>query len=390
MSGSYGTTACGGASGLNHSFDVVVVGGGVIGCSTAFHLARKGAKVMVVEKQSLGGHSLTLTAGILAAQMEADAPDAFLELRRASRALFPHLVDEIIELSGIDPEFEASGVWHAAASEEDKKSLLEKKRWQEGRALPVEWLESNAVRQVHPGIGENCGALYCPSDAQIESGLWVQALIEASRRKGVRFMDHAPFPMEFVRDRRRVAGIRTKDDVVSCDQMILTAGAWTSFLLEKLRISLPLQPVKGELMVLAGVPRAFRGPVFAAAGYVVPHPDGRLVIGSTEERVGFNAQPTLEAQRTLADWAAVWCPGLSGLPVVEFQAGLRPGTADHRPVMGRLWDYDNLFISSGHFKSGILLSPFAGQFMADGILDSRWDPLGLPFSPERFYGKVPG
>ncbi|MBL8024506.1 MAG: glycine oxidase ThiO [Elusimicrobia bacterium] len=372
---------------MNHSFDVVVVGGGVIGCSTAFHLARKGAKVMVVDKRAIGGHALSLTAGILAAQMEAEAPDAFFDLRRASRALFPSLVDEIIETSGMDPEFEVSGVWHAAASEQDKIILLEKKRWQEERALSVEWVEPDVLKGVHPGIGENRGALFCPSDAQIESGQWVQALAEASRRKGVRFLDHVPPPLELVRDRRRVAGVRTKDDLISCDQVVLAAGAWTSFLLDQLRISLPLEPVKGELMVLAGVPRAFRGPVYATSGYVVPHPDGRLVIGATEERVGFNAQPTLEAQRNLADWAALWCPGLSGLPVVEFQAGLRPGTADSWPIMGRLWDYDNLFISAGHFKSGILLSPFAGQFMADGILDGRWDPLGAPFSPERFHGK---
>lgn len=368
---------------MNHSFDVLVVGGGVIGCSTAYHLAKKGAKVMVVERRSVGGQAASLTAGILAAHSESDRPDALFDFCRASLSLFPSLVDELTEFSGIDPEFELCGVWRVAETEEEKTALLEKKRWLEERAVPVEWQDFPRLGEVHPGLGESLGGLCCPSDGQMNSGSWVLSLAEASRRKGVRFLDQVP-SLDFVRDRRRVAGVRTKDDVISCDKMVLTAGAWTSFLLESLRISLPLEPVKGQLMVLAGVPRAFRGPVYAGAGYLVPRADGRLVIGSTEERVGFDVQPTLEAQRSLADWASRWCPGLNELPVVEFQAGLRPGTVDGGPVMGRLWDYDNLFIAGGHYKRGILLSPLTGQFMADGILDGRWDPLGDPFSPDRF------
>ena len=373
---------------MNHSFDVLIVGGGVIGCSTAYQLAKKGAKVMVVERRSIGGHAATIIAGVLAAQSESDSPDALFDLCRASLSLFPSLVEELAETSGIDPEFESCGVWHVAETEEEKKALLEKKRWQEDRALPVVWQEADRVQETHPGLGETMGALCCPADGQINSAQWVLALAEASRRKGVRFLDQVS-PMDFVRDRRRVAGVRTKEDVISCDKMILAAGAWNTLLLESLRISLPLEPVKGQLMVLASVPRSFRGPVYASSGYLVPHADGRLVIGTTEERVGFDVQPTLDAGRALADWASRWCPGLSGLPVVEFQAGLRPGTADGGPVMGRLWDFDNLFIAGGHYKRGILLSPFSGKFMADGVLDGRWDPLGLPFSPDRFRVKEP-
>jgi glycine oxidase len=371
---------------LNHSFDVLVVGGGVSGCSIAYHLAKKGAKVMVVERRSIGGYAASLTAGILAVQPEAEAPDALFDLCRASRSLFPSLVDEIALLSGIDPELEFNGVWRAAQTADEKTALLEKMRWQQSRALPVEWQEPDRLKTIHPGLGESLGALWCPSDGQIDSGQWVYALAEASRRKSVRFLDQVS-PLDLVRDRRRVAGVRTKDEVILCDKLVLAAGVWTSFLLESLRIFLPLEPVKGQLMVLAGVPRAFRGPVYAGSGYLVPRSDGRLVIGTTEERVGFDVQPTLDAQRSLADWASRWSPGMNALPVVEFQAGLRPGSADGGPVMGRLWEFDNLFIAAGHYKKGILMSPFTGQFMADGILDERWDPLGVPFSPDRFRAK---
>lgn len=370
---------------MSQYFDVGIIGGGVVGCSTAFQLAKKGAKVMVVEKRVIGGQASGVAAGILAAQEEASAPDAFFDMCRASQNLFPSLVDEVRQLSGIDPDYEACGVWRVAASEEEKTALLEKKKWQEERALRVEWQEPGRLAELHPGLGECVGALYCPTDGHINSVRWVQSLAESARRKGVRFLDHVP-GLEFVQDGRRIVGIRTRDEMIAADHWVLAAGAWTSFLLEPLKISLPLEPVKGQLMILAGVPRAFRGPVYAAPGYLVPWSDGRLIIGATVERVGFNVRPTLEAQRFLADLAARWCPGLSSLPVVEFQAGLRPGTADGKPVMGRLWEYDNLFISTGHFRNGILLSPFTGRYMADGILEGRWDPLGDSFKPDRFRG----
>jgi glycine oxidase len=145
---------------MNHSFDVLVVGGGVIGCSTAYHLARKGAKVMVVEKRAIGGYAASLTAGILAAQAESDAPDALFDLCRASRSIFPSMVDEIIEFSGIDPALEMGGVWRAVETEDDKKALLEKKRWQEERHHPVDWQEPDRVKEIHPGLGESLGALH--------------------------------------------------------------------------------------------------------------------------------------------------------------------------------------------------------------------------------------
>lgn len=371
---------------MNHTFDVLVVGGGVIGCSVAFQLSKKGAKVMVVERGPIGGEAVALTAGLLAAHADADEPSPLFEVGRTSIALFAGQVEEVRDLSGIDPEYDPCGIWVAASTPEGHTRLLDKMRWQQERSILVEWLDPAAVKEIHPGLGENLGAAFFPADGHIDSGLWTLGLAEASRRKGVRFLDQAS-GLEFLRERRRVAGVRAGEETLLADQVVLTAGSRTSLVLESLRISIPLEPVKGQLMVLAGVPRAFRGPVFAGAGYLVPRSDGRLVVGTTYERAGFDSRPTLDAQRFLADWAARWCPGLRDLPVVDFQGGLRPGTPDNAPLMGRLWDYDNLFIASGHYKSGILLSAFTGKYMAEGILDGRWDPLGASFLPERFREK---
>lgn len=368
---------------MSQYFDVAVVGGGVIGCSIAYHLAKKGAKVVVVEKRGIGGQASSVAAGMLAAQEEAPAPDAFFAACMASRALFNELVPQVREESAIDPEWETTGIWRVAADEDEAATLRAKMRWQEERGLAVEWVGPEALAEQHPGLAPAVGALYCPTDGQINSARWVRALAEAARKRGVRFLDHTP-SVDFVREGRRVAGLRFAGELLAADHTVLAAGAWTPFLLEALELSLPLEPVKGQLMVLAGVPRAFRGPIYATPGYVVPRIDGRLIVGATAEKVGFNVRPTLEAQRFLADWVGRWCPALGPMPIVEFQTGLRPGTADGWPVMGRLWEYDNLYIAAGHYRNGILLSPFAGRYMAEGLVDGRWDPLGEPFSPERF------
>jgi len=368
---------------VSQYFDVVVVGGGVIGCSVAFHLAKKGVKVMVVEKNAIGGQASSVAAGMLAAQEEAAKPDAFSEACRESRALFKTLVPEVRELSGIDPEYEICGMWRVAASEVDVPELLDRKRRQEALGLAVEWHFPGQLAERNPGLAHAVGGLYFPEDGQINSAKWALALAEAGRRLGVRFLDRA-MGVEFARDGRRVSGVRAQGELFAADRVVLAAGAWTSLLLESLGLSLPLEPVKGQLMILGGAPRAFGGPIFAASGYLVPKADGRLIVGSTMERVGFNVRPTLEAQRILADWVARWAPAFSAYPTVEFQAGLRPGTRDGWPVMGQLWDYDNLFISAGHFRNGILLSPLAGRAMADGIVNGRWAPSAAAFAPERF------
>jgi glycine oxidase len=377
---------------MTQHFDVIIVGGGVIGCSAAYHLAQKRAKVMVLDRGSVGGALSTtrsgsaslVAAGMLAAQEEAQAPDAFFELCLASSRLFETLAAEVRERSRIDPEWEACGIWRVAENEGEKQRFLEKKRWQEQRGLPVEWWPADQFEPVFPSFQYPfAGALYCPTDGQINNVRWIQALAEAARRDGVRFMDYVS-ELRLIRDNRRVTGVQTHSESYSAQTVLLTSGAWTALLLSDLRVALPLEPVKGQVMVLSSLPRAFRGPVYAGNGYLVPKADGRLIIGATSEKVGFHPRPTLAGQRFLADWVARWCPSLAALSVVEFQAGLRPATSDGWPVMGPVPEWDGLHVCTGHFRNGILLSPISGRYMADGLMDNRWDPLGQPFSLERF------
>lgn len=254
--------------------------------------------------------------------------------------------------------------------------------WQREKGLSAEWQEPDQVAEYLPGLRRSSGALYCPEDGQVNPVKWTAALARAARNRGVSFIEQVP-ETSVLTQNGRVIGLRTPRETFSSDKILIAAGAWTPTLLKPLGVDLALEPVKGQLMIMSGLPRAFRGPVYTGDGYLVPKADGRLIIGSTMEKVGFDVRPTLEAQRGLADWAARWCPGLTSLPVVNFQAGLRPGSRDGWPVMGPLLDPEGLFVAAGHFRNGILLSPVAGHYMADGMVDGQWHPWGLPFSPER-------
>jgi glycine oxidase len=368
---------------MRRTYDVIVIGGGVIGCSTAYHLARKKMSVLVVDKKTLGSQASRVAPGMLAAQEEASEPGPFFDLCRESARLFAEVVPELEFRTGINPQWETCGIWRVAETEAEKGALLEKMRWQSEHGLPVEWHPGGRLAEIHPGLRSSVGGLYCPRDGQIDPVKWIEALVQASRPLGVDFLDHQP-RVEIVTEGSRVRGVRTAFEPFSAPAVVVAAGAWSGVLLKGLGVHLPLDPVKGQIMALSGMPRAFAGPIYAGGGYLVPKADGRLIIGATSDRVGFDIYPTLAAQQTLAEWAAHWCPGLGTLTVLESQVGLRPATPDGLPVMGPVKEREGLFVSTGHYRNGILLSPLSGRLVADGVAEGVWSPLLQPFALERF------
>jgi glycine oxidase len=366
-------------------FDVVVVGGGVIGCSVAYHLAKKRARVVVIERDLLGGQASSVAAGMLAAQEEAAKPGPFFDAGVASRDMFKDLVADVKADSGIDPEFETCGIWRIAETEDEKKALLEKKRWQEERGMPVEWWTPETLKEKIPALrGPVLGGIFCPRDGQVDSAKWVRGLAEASRYRGVRVVERVA-RVEFVREGGEVKGVRTLEETFLADAVVIAAGSWTPFLLQDLGVTLPLEPVKGQLLVLEGFPRLLPGPLFVGGGYFAPK-FNRLIVGGTMEKAGFDVRPTLSAQRKLSEYAVRWCPELDDRQVVDHWAGLRPGSADDMPVIGALRGHVGAYVCAGHFRNGVLFSPLTGRLMAEGLAEGRWDPILNAFSPDRFLG----
>jgi glycine oxidase len=367
------------------AYDAAILGGGVIGCSIAYHLAKRGLSVVLIEKESLGARTSGGSPGMLAAQEEASSPGAFFEACVASREIFKTLVPEVREFSGIDPEWQPCGLWRLAESGEQRGKLLERKAWQERQGHRVEWLEAEEAARRLPALsGGFFGALHFPADGQINSAQWLRALAEAGRRRGARIVEHAA-GAEIVFENGRAAGVRTEAGTFPAGAVIVAAGAWTPSLLSPFGVHFPLEPVKGQLLVLQGFPPVLEAPVYVGGGYLAPKADGRLIVGATQERgAGFDLRVTLAGQRQLIEWAHRWCPALEGREVLGFWAGLRPASSDGLPLMGPVPGREGLFVCAGHFRNGVLLSALSGAFMAEGVAESRWNSVGAAFAPARF------
>ncbi|MGQ0644399.1 MAG: glycine oxidase ThiO [Elusimicrobiota bacterium] len=369
---------------MSRSFDVIVIGAGAAGCSVAYHLARKRLRVLVVEKDRIGGAASRGAAGMLAAQEEAAAPGPFFDACVASRDMFASLAPAVREASGIDPQWEAGGVWRVAETPEERQVLLDRKRWQEERGHSVEWWETEQVVRALKGLAAPlAGALYFPRDGQINSFQWVKGLAEAARRQGVVFEENVPHA-ELLREGDKIAGVSFQGQNFFSPSVVAAAGAWTPFLLPSPGFAIALEPVRGQILILDGSPALFPGPVFAEGGYFAPKADGRLLVGTTQERAGFDVRPTVEGQHKLSQWARRWCPEIGSREILGAWAGLRPAAADGLPILGPVPGREGLFLCTGHFRNGVLLSPWTGRHMADGIADGRWDPAGAAFRPERF------
>lgn len=367
---------------MSRAFDVVVVGGGAVGASIAYHLSDAGKKVLMLDRQATGGRATRAAAGMLAAQEEAGEDEAFLKFSLESRDLFKTLAPKVKNLSGIDPEWSVTGVARAAADGAEAVRLKRKAEDQAARGLPARWLTEKEARTAFPGLSAPDGVFLAPEDGVVNPYFWSRALGEAARRRGAKISDFTA-AVSLIKDGRRVTGVRTEREEIPADHVILAAGAWTPFILGEMEVKLPLEPVKGQVLILAGVLGAWKTPVYAANGYLVPRADGRVLIGATMERVGFDERPTLDAQRQLAEWTARWAPALSRRPVVGLQAGLRPGSADGKPVLGPVPGWEGVSLACGHHRNGILLSALTGLRVAQAVVTGKWDALAA-FSPSRF------
>ncbi len=347
---------------------VVIVGGGVMGCSIAYHLELAGASVVLLERGEIGGESSGAAAGMLIAPIEDTADDAFNELRRASLAIYPELIGRVQDASGIDVEYKVTGMLRTAVKPETAAWLKQVAHEQDG----LSWLDHNEVREMEPALSEDVvGAAYSEDDADLNPGIWTKALAKAAESLGAEV--RTGVTVGELTDR----GVTTDQGAVEGDAIIVAAGAWTGGL-----TTIETPPKRGQMIAFRS--QALRHTVWGEDGYLVPKPGGFLWAGATVEDAGFDKQATEGGVDGLRSMAAGYVPGLEGADVARAWAGLRPGSADGMPVIGRLKGQENVCVATGHFRNGILLAPITGALVAELVLEGRLDDRLAPFSPERF------
>ena len=363
--------------------DVVVVGGGVIGCSIALRLAREGLRVAIVERGRIGCEASRAAAGMLSPQAEASAPGPFLELSLRSRAMYPEFGELLRDLSGIDIEYRDEGTLCVAFEGEDPEGIARWASWQKAAELPLEELSAEDVARLEPEISRSAArAVLIPGDHQVNNRRLMDALDVAIHRTGVEVIEDAAVSSLTVED-GRAAGVVYRTDSVAAGAVVVAAGSWSSPLLQAAGVRIEVVPARGQMLALTGDRPAVRHVLHSNRVYIVPRNDGRVVVGATVEYAGFAKAVTAAGIHGLLGAALELVPALGEYDLVETWAGLRPDTSDHMPVLGPC-GLAGFYVATGHFRNGILLAPVTADLIADCVLNEH-APQGLaPFTVERF------
>ena len=367
---------------MSRSPDVAVVGGGIVGTAVALRLAQEGRRVVLLEKGEIGREASWAAGGILTPVHLAEYPKPLARLCTASAALYPALIDTLRELSAVDVEFRRTGFLILVRDDATALAARELEAHKRAHGQPVEPLTADEVAALQPGLGTAPrSGLFLPDIAQVRNNRMAVALAEAAQKKGVEIRRDAAVT-GFLRIPGRVTGVKTTQGDLLAGTVVIAAGSWSGEMLRPLGLSLPVAPVKGQVLLTQAPPGLVRTVVEDGETYLVPRADGRLLIGATLENAGFDKTVTLEAVGTLASRAAAILPALAKLPLVTSWAGLRPSTPDRLPYIGRT-SMEGLVVATGHFRNGILLAPITAELVAD-LLAGRPPSLDLaPFDPLR-------
>ncbi|HEV2982146.1 MAG TPA: glycine oxidase ThiO [Solirubrobacteraceae bacterium] len=377
------------------SAELIVVGAGVIGLSVAWRAATRGMRVTVLERDDAQQASSRVAAGMLAPVSEMEfgrGGRRLLALGMRSAALWPAFASELEAASGEEVGLLATGTLMVARDADEARELERQIELRSSLGLRAMRLRASQARELEPALAPTIRlALQLPDDHSVEPRLVLAALRRACECAGVRLRDHGEVERVLGND-ARVTGVQLQDGAqVVADTVVIAAGTWSGGLggLQTGEV-VPVRPVKGQTLRLRDPqgPGLLARPVRFEGGYVVPRADGRYVLGGTMEEQGFDCAPTAGAAYELLREGRELVPGISELEIEELCVGLRPGTPDNVPAVGR-GAREGLVWATGHFRNGILLAPLTAELvlgcMGDGARD---DALLQICDPARFSGQA--
>ncbi len=359
------------------SWDVVVVGGGVNGLLTAIHLAQSGRRVCLFERQMLGNESSWAGGGIVSPLYPWRYTPAIAVLASWGQHYYPQLAEQLRRLTGVDAEVFFSGLyWLDLSDEEDLK------RWAAEQGVVLECLSGGALRNRLPSLTQGYSqALYCPTLANVRNPRLLKALkLMANRQPGLAVQEGSVVSRLLV-GCSTVCGVETAAGPVFAEQVVVAAGAWSGELLATLGLHLPVEPVKGQMILYKCEPDYLPAMVLAEGRYAIPRRDGHVLVGSTLEHVGFDKTPTGEALASLKASAEKMLPGLAQREVVGHWAGLRPGSPDGIPFIGEVPELPGLWLNCGHYRNGLVLAPASCELLKNLMLGETPIVDPAPYSP---------
>ena len=389
--------------------DVVVVGGGVIGCAVAYYAATRGLRVTLIDQPKRGratsasagglwplGESVGLGCGVIfhkamlasgalpAGHGPEQLPKSFLDFAIQSNAMFPELAEALQHEAGMDIELERSSLLFLMYDEGDE--AFARPLWKHcpcGRAL-IEWLSAEEVARAEPALTRDLrGGLRFSGDDQVNPYKTADALRASARHHGATIVSHTEVTGIEV-EHARVVAVRTRAERIPCSVLVNAAGAWAAQVGRMVDVDIPVHPVRGQIVCTDTLPRVLSACLSTSDCYVAQKHHGEVIIGSTTEEVGFDAGVTLSAIQTLCAGAVRAVPALADVGVKRVWSGLRPGSPDELPILGPVDGLDGYLNACGHFRTGILTAPLTGLMLAEVMTGTKPSYPIEPFLLARF------
>jgi glycine oxidase len=345
--------------------DFLIVGGGVIGMMLARELALGDAKVTLAEAQQCGRESSWAGGGIVSPLYPWRYTPAVTQLSTWSQSSYIELADALKSDTGIDPELRQKGMYMVEV--DDEADALD---WAKAFQRPLVKVDGDHLYRNEPSLVKGIeSALWMPEVASIRNPRLGQSLRAwLHNHPNIQLHEHTRVEKLALNNEAVTGVISATGETLSADHTVICAGAWSGGLLDALSLQLPVEPVKGQMMVFNTQPGLVNRVVLKAGRYVIPRNDGRVLVGSTLERVGFDKEATGAAYASLYETALSIVPSLAKYPVEHHWAGLRPGSPEGVPFIGEVPGFKGLSVNAGQFRNGLVLAPASTRLHADLLL----------------------
>ena len=358
--------------------DVLIAGGGVSGLSIAWELASHGVSVSLSDQGRIGREASWAGAGMLPPGSLEGAIDGEAQLRAFSHSLWCQWSDELRQLTGIDNGYRVCGGINLSF---DRDLASEREAWsREGNN--VQALSHQQLAQLEAAVSPDATeAFLIPEFGQVRNPRQLKALTASCLEHGVELIEGTPLlGWERAGGRGQIVAARTGSGRIAADQFVTACGAWSGQVLSEIGCDVCIEPLRGQIALLKTERPLFRHVLQVGSRYLVPRSDGRTLIGSTEERVGFVKHNTVGGVRSLLEFAAKVVPNLRDAELERCWSGLRPAGRGDVPYIGAFPGTDNLFVATGHFRSGLQMSPGTAVLMRQILLGQETTISVTPYA----------
>ena len=371
------------------SYDAIVIGGGVVGASTAYHLVRAGVRTLLVDRRD-AGRATDAGAGILSTAANTEDPDPVERFEARAAAHYPVLIEALRSDGASDTGYGVCGSLTVAIDEDEIAHFHQVRtglrRWRAARDHGYAAISAHEAKALFPPLARVKGAIHCGRGARVDGRLLAAALLRAAEQLGLE-VRHATVE-ELIAENRVVSGIRIPGERIACGHVVIAAGAWSKELGRRLGIDIPIEPQRGQIVHLGlpGVDTSAWPIVLAFRGhYMVPWDDSRVAVGATREGgSGFSPHTTAAGVLQVLTEALRVAPGLGQAEIREIRVGVRPASRDGLPILGPVPGIANLLLAAGHGSIGLQLGPYSGKVVARMIASGEAETEIGPFSLARF------